>query len=81
MARPLSTGKQSVNLATPEVRVSKIRRDPPPKLKEIVIRDRDEQNRRMAAIGIAAFTLALMIIILGIAAYTGHSPREYVLQL
>ena len=81
MARPLSTGKQSVNLATPEVRLSKIRRDPPPKLKEIVIRDRDEHNRRMAAIGIAAFTLALMIIILGIAAYTGHSPREYVLQL
>src|SRR4029453_9323424 len=55
MARPLSTGKQPVNLATPEVRVSKIRRDPPPKLKEIVIRDRDDHNRRMAAIGIAAF--------------------------
>jgi hypothetical protein len=81
MARPLSTGKQSVNLATPEVRVSKIRRDPPPKLKEIVIRDRDEHNRRMAAIGIAGFTLALMIIILGLAAYTGHSPREYILQM
>lgn len=80
MATPLKSGKQSVNLASPP-RVSKIRRDPPPKLKEIVIRDRDEHNRRMAAIGIAAFTLALMIIILGIAAYTGHSPREYVLQL
>jgi hypothetical protein len=81
MARPLKSGKQSVNLASGEVRVSKIRRDPPPKLKEITIRDRDEHNRRMAAIGIAVFTLALMIIILGLAAYTGHSPREYILQL
>ncbi|HTK58762.1 MAG TPA: hypothetical protein VL336_07255 [Sphingomicrobium sp.] len=81
MARPLSTGKQAVNLASGEVRVSKIRRDPPPKLKEIIIRDRDEHNRRMAAIGIALFTLALMIIMFGLAAYTGHSPREYILQL
>ena len=81
MARPLSTGKQSVNLAAGEVRVSKIRRDPPPKLKEIVIRDRDEHNLRTAAVGIGLFTLALMIILLGIAAYTGHSPREYILEL
>jgi len=81
MAAPLKTGKQSVNLSTGEVRVSKIRRDPPPKLKEIVIRDRDEHNRRTAAIGIALFTLALMIIMLGLAAYTGRSPREYILQL
>jgi len=81
MAAPLKTGKQSVNLSKGEVRVSKIRRDPPPKLKEIVIRDRDEHNRRTAAIGIARFTLALMIIMLGLAAYTGRSPREYILQL
>jgi hypothetical protein len=77
MARPLPSGKQSVNLAEPGVRVSKIRRDPPPKLKEIVVRDRDEQDRRMVVIGVATFTLALLVILLAIASYTGWSPRQY----
>ena len=77
MARPLQTGKQSVNLASGEVRVSKIRRDPAPKLKEIVIRDRDERDRRMVMIGIAGFTLALMVILIGVSSWIGWSPRQY----
>lgn len=82
MASPLKTSKQTVNLAVPGgVRVSRIRRDPPPKLKEITIEERNERDRRNAVIGIAAFTIALMIILWGVASYTGHSPREYILQL
>jgi hypothetical protein len=81
MASPLSTGKKSVNLAAGEVRVSKIRRDPPPKVKEIPVRDADERDQRDVVIGVIAFTLAIVVILLAIAAYTGHSPREYILDL
>jgi hypothetical protein len=81
MASPLSTGKKSVNLAAGEVRVSKIRRDPPPKVKEIPVRDADERDQRDVVIGVIAFTLAIVVILLAVAAYTGHSPREYILDL
>lgn len=81
MASPLSTGKKSVNLATAGPRVSKIRRDPPPKVKEIPVRAADERDRQDVAIGIAAFALAIFVIMLAIATYTGHSPREYILDL
>jgi hypothetical protein len=81
MASPLSTGKKSVNLAAGEVRVSKIRRDPPPKVKEIPVRAADERDRQDVAIGIAAFALAIFVIMLAVAAYTGHSPREYILDI
>lgn len=81
MASPLSTGKKSVNLAAGEVRVSKIRRDPPPKVKEIPVRDADERDREDVMIGIVAFALAIFVIMLAIASYTGHSPREYILDL
>ena len=81
MASPLSTAKKSVNLAAGEVRVSKIRRDPPPKIKEIPVRDADERDREDVLIGIVAFALAIFVIMLAVASYTGHSPREYILQM
>jgi len=81
MASPLPSGKQSVNLATAEPRVSKIRRDPPPKVKEIVIRDRDEHNRRNAVIGILTFALAIFVILLAFTSYAGWSPRQYTVEM
>jgi hypothetical protein len=81
MARPLSTGKKSVTLTSPEVRVSKIRRDPPPAVKELVVRDRDERDTWMVVIGIVTFALALFIIILAFATYSGWSPRQYTVQV
>ena len=81
MASPLSTAKKSVDLAQGEVRVSKIRRDPPPKIKEIPIRAADERDREDVLIGIVAFALAICVIILAFCAYTGTSPREYILDL
>ncbi len=65
MASPLQTGKQSVNLAGPSVRGSRIRRDPPPAVKEINIRDRDERNQRIVVAGVLLFALAFIIIIIG----------------
>ena len=82
MASPLKTGKQTVNLAVPGgVRVSRIRRDPPPKLKEISIEERNERDRRNAAIGIAAFTMALMIILLAVSSWAGWTPAQYILRM
>lgn len=81
MARPTPTGKQSVNLASGEVRVSRIRRDPPPKLKEISIEERNERDRRLAVIGVLAFTLALMIILYAVSNWTGWTPRQYIVEL
>ena len=80
MASPLKSGKQSVNLATDGPRVSRIRRDPPPKVKVKDV-DIDSVDRRDVAIGVIAFALALFVIILAVGAYNGWSPREYVVQV
>lgn len=77
MASPLHTGKQSVKLAAKGVRVSRIRRDPPPIAKKIVVPDRDERDERTVVIGVLAFTLAVIIIIIGFGSYTGWTPRDY----
>ena len=81
MARPLQTGKKSVNLAQPEVRVSKIRRDPPPVVKELVIRERNERDTRAVVIGIVTFALAIFVIILAFSSYSGWSPRQYTVHM
>ena len=75
MASPLQTGKKSVNLAAP-VRVSRIRRDPPPIAKKIVERDPDERDARVVVIGVVAFALAIFIITLGFSAYQGAPSAE-----
>lgn len=80
MASPLQTGKKSVNLATPGPRVSKIRRDPPPVVKEKVVLDPDERDRQDAVIGILAFTLAIFVILLAFASWSGWSPRQYTIH-
>lgn len=77
MAAPLQPGKRSVNLAVSGVRVSKIRRDPPPKVKEATIADRDERDARIVVIGVVVFALALVVAIIGLSSFTGWSPRHY----
>jgi hypothetical protein len=81
MTRPLSTGKQSVNLASGEVRVSKIRRDPPPVVKEKLVVIPDERDRQDVIIGVIAFALAIFVIILAFSSYSGFSPREHIVQM
>ncbi len=75
MARPLSTRKQSVDLASTAARPSRIRREPPPMVKQIPLRDPDEQDRRMTVIGIVTFALALFVVILAFGSASGWSPR------
>ena len=81
MAKPLKTGKQSVDLASREARPSKIRRDPPPKVKELVIRDPRELERRDVVIGVLVFALAIFVIILAAGSYWGWSPRDYTIHV
>lgn len=81
MAKPLSTGKPSVDLASAGPRVSKIRRDPPPAARKTVVPDREEVDRRAVAVGVVAVALALAIIIVGLASYNGWSPSEHVVRV
>ena len=87
MASPLPTEKQSVSLASAGPRGSKnvpgsrIRRDPPPVAKEIAVSDPDKRDTRTVVIGILMFTLALVVIMIGVASYSGWSPRDYVAHL
>jgi hypothetical protein len=81
MASPLSTAKQSVNLATP-VRGSRIRRDPPPVVKPIVAAiDSEEREARMVVVGVVSFALALVIITIGLSSVIGWSPSQYTVAL
>ena len=81
MASPLKTGKQSVNLASSGSRGSRIRRDPPPAVKAKVVVDPGERDQWNVTIGILAFALAIFVITLAFAAYSGWSPRQYTVQV
>ena len=84
MASPLKTGKQSVRLGAP-VRVSRIRRDPPPVAKKVVEVDPSERDAWTVVVGVVAFALAIAVIIVGISAYQGGEStgddRTYVIDL
>ena len=77
MASPLASSKPSVDLGKGGVRVSRIRRDPPPPAPEIVIAERNERDARMVVVGIITFALALVVIGIALMSYAGWSPRQY----
>ena len=81
MASPLKTGKQSVNLASPRAPGSRIRRDPPPAVKEVVVHDPEERDQWVVAIGVLTFALAIFVIIIGFASYSGWSPTQYTVEM
>lgn len=80
MASPLRSGKRSVNLATP-VRASRIRRDPPPAVKEVPVPDQDERDERTVVIGVVTFAVALFVIMIGFSSAEGWSPSEYTINI
>lgn len=81
MARPLQTGKQSVDLASQGPRVSRIRRDPPPPVKEKIVRDPEERDRWDVIVGVPTFALALFVIIFAFGNYSGWSPSQHKVEL
>ncbi len=69
MASPLHSVKKSVDLAAPGPRgprVSRIRRDPPPPPEQILsVAEIRERQARDIVIGVLAFTLSLLAILIG----------------
>ncbi len=81
MASPFQTSKKAVDLAAPAVRVSRIRRDPPPPVKVVTageIKDRDARN---VVIGIIAFSLILFVTLMGVSNVAGWSFSRYIAQV
>ena len=83
MARPLPTRKQSVDLGSGEVRVSRIRRDPPPPEKPKELRHPDVVNRSAVIIGVLVFAVALIVILFAFTIFSGYdwSPKQVVLHV
>ena len=80
MASPLQSGKKSVKL-TPPVPGSRIRRDPPPVVKRVELRDPEEIEARTVLIGVVSFAVAIVIIVIGISSNYGWSPADYNIEL
>ena len=81
MSSSLPSRKSSVNLAAPVVRVSRIRRDPPPAVKELSAADIKEQDARSVTIGIVTLGLAIFVLMIGIGNASGWSPTQYSITL
>ncbi len=81
MASPLPTRKKTVDMATPVLRVSRIRRDPPPPVKEVTPAEIEERDTRHILIGVLAFALALFVILIGVSNFAGWSPRQYTVHI
>ena len=81
MARPLASAKQSVDLAAPVVRVSRIRRDPPPVVKEITVQEIREREAWTVVLGIGLFALAIFVILIAFSSWAGWSPRQITLDV
>ena len=77
MASPFHTPKPKVDLAAPVVRVSRIRRDPPPAVKEISAADIKDQDARSVVIGVTGVALAVFVILLTLANAHGWTPENY----
>jgi len=81
MASPLQPRKKSVDMAAPALRVSRIRRDPPPPVKEVSAAEIEERDARDIVIGILAFALALFVILIGFSKGPGWSPSQYPIHI
>ena len=80
MAQPLHTGKQSVDLASAGPRVSRIRRDPPPAVKETIVK-LEESDETTVVVGVLLFALAIFFLVLAFGIYSAWSPSEYTIEL
>jgi hypothetical protein len=80
MAAPLPTAKKTVDLAaTRGMRVSRIRRDPPPVVKEKTFTRAELRQREawMMAVGITAMAVALFVVLVAVSRWAGWSMTDY----
>ena len=76
MANPVHPEKKSVDLSVPAPRVSRIRRDPPPPVKEISIVEIEAREARTIVLGVIAVALVLFVIMIGLSNAAGWSPSQ-----
>jgi hypothetical protein len=81
MTRSTPTRKQTVSLAEPAARVSRIRRDPPPETKVITAAEIKERDAQDVAVGIIVVALALFVIMVGFGKATGWSPEQHAIHV
>ncbi len=81
MASLLPSGKKSVDLAAPAVRVSRIRRDPPPVVKQVSAVEVQDREARTVVMGVVAFALALFVIVVAVSNAAGWSPSQYTVRM
>ncbi|HEX6219230.1 MAG TPA: hypothetical protein VFZ35_08160 [Sphingomicrobium sp.] len=72
MNKPTARAKNKVEMARPEPRPSRIRRDPPPPEKPRQLRTygSSEREQWIVVIGVILFALAIVVITLGVSEYT-----------
>ncbi len=80
MASPIHSGKQSVDLASAGPRVSRIRRDPPPAVKETLVQ-LEESDQTIVVVGVLAFAMAIFFLVLAFGVYSAWSPSAYTIEL
>ena len=91
MAKPLTSGKQPVDLASASSSAassasngpakSRIRREPPPVVKAKIVLDPEEREQWTVIFGILAFALAIFVITVAFASYAGWSPAQYTVRM
>ena len=81
MASKLQTTKTTVDLGAPVARVSRIRRDPPLKVKEVTLAEIKERDARHIVIGIIAVALAVFVILIGFTNVAGWSPSQVMIHI
>ena len=80
MAQPLHSGKQAVDLASAGPRVSRIRRDPPPAVKQTIV-ELEESDQTIVVVGVLVFALSIFVLVLAFGIYSTWSPSEYTIEL
>ena len=81
MATRFPPRKQSVDLAAPALRGSRIRRDPPPPAKPVSAAEIRERETWTAALGIVVLALAAFVVLIALGNAAGWSPRDYTVQV
>ena len=78
MASPLR--KKTVDVSAPAVRVSRIRRDPPPPVKVVTAAEIKDRDARNVVLGVIAFALALVVILIGFG-NANWSPSQHTINI
>lgn len=82
MASASRPGKQTVDLAKPGTRGSRIRRDPPPPPpRKVTPGELRSQEARVIVIGLLTFGLAIAVLLVHFGNWAGWSPADYTIVI